>query len=85
MFLDQYNIVTLEYHYYQNNCQYTYLNACDEHIDENGKLVDEDGEEVKHSLGTETYRADLQQYPCNAFERSGNINYVDSHNDIIKT
>ena len=52
MFLDQYNVVTLEYHYYQDDCKYTYLDLCNEHWNEEGKLVDADGEKVDHLLGT---------------------------------
>jgi hypothetical protein len=80
MFIDQYNVVTLEYHYYQNNCKYTHLEQCDEHIDESGKLVDEDGEEVTHLLGSELYQQDHTKiHPMSAFSREGILNYADSH------
>ena len=69
MYLDQYNIVTLEYHYYQENCIYTTLNQCEEHIDDNGVLRDEDGEEVHHELGCESYKVDPHKYPMSSFER----------------
>ena len=34
MFLDQYHVVTLEFHYYQNDCKYSVLDAQIENIDE---------------------------------------------------
>lgn len=55
MFLDQYNVMTLEYHYYQDNTMYTYLEPLDERRTEEGQLVDADGEKVEHMLGTECY------------------------------
>lgn len=55
MFLDQYNVMTLEYHYYQDNTMYTYLEPLDERWTEEGQLVDADGEKVEHMLGTECY------------------------------
>lgn len=41
MYLDQNSIVTLEYHYYQNDCTYTKLQPCEERWNENGVLVDQ--------------------------------------------
>jgi hypothetical protein len=52
MFIDQYSIVTLEYHYYQNNCTYSTLDPLNEHYNEQDKLCDSDGEELDHKLGT---------------------------------
>jgi hypothetical protein len=43
MYLDQYSIVTLEYHYYQEKCKYLSLSTIEETIDHNGFLVDEQG------------------------------------------
>ena len=43
MYLDKDTIVTMELHYYQNDCKYSTLRAVDEHIDHNGHLVDNDG------------------------------------------
>ena len=58
MFVDQYQVVTLEYHYYQTDCVYHELNKCDEYVNEEGKLCSLDGEEVDHKLGTEDYQND---------------------------
>ena len=33
MYIDAHTVVTLEYHYYQNDCQYTQLSVIDEHLD----------------------------------------------------
>jgi hypothetical protein len=55
MYIDQYNIMTLEYFYYHNDCKYSYLRPHDEHIDQNNQLVNEHGERVRHLLGTEDY------------------------------
>jgi hypothetical protein len=87
MFLDQYSVVTLEYHYYQNNCTYTELELCEEHLNGSGKLVDEDDEEVDHLLGTHDYNKDEYKiHPMSAFDRNTNnlLNYSDSHLDIVK-
>ena len=32
MYIDPHTVVTIEYHYYQNDCQYTSLSVVDEHI-----------------------------------------------------
>jgi hypothetical protein len=53
MFIDQYSVATLEYHYYQTDCEYRTLELCDEHINDEGKLVDFDNEPVDHKLGTD--------------------------------
>lgn len=55
MFLDQYSVIALEYHYYQNECKYYNLKTCDEHFDEAGELVDSYGNKVTHPLGTDKY------------------------------
>lgn len=36
MYLDQYSVISLEYHYYQNDCKYLNMNPCNEHLDETG-------------------------------------------------
>jgi hypothetical protein len=78
MFLDQYTVVTLEYHYYQNECKYSSLAPLDEHIDHNGNLVDIKGEKVNHKLGTQNFNTDESKiHPMNAFDRTGIINYID--------
>lgn len=79
-------MVTLEYHYYQENQTYTYLDACDERWTPEGHLVDGDGERAQHMLGTETYMDPSQGnlHPMNAFDKKDMINYADSHEDIVK-
>lgn len=52
MYIDQYQVVTLEYHYYQNDCEYHELERCDEFVNPEGKLCSIDGEEAEHKLGT---------------------------------
>ena len=46
MFLDQYHIMTLEYHYYQNECKYHNMLQCDEQLNEEGVFVDSSGNKV---------------------------------------
>ena len=48
MYLDQHTVATLELHYYQNCCKYIKLEQCDEYEDENGRWVDEQGNEIHH-------------------------------------
>jgi len=55
MYLDSSNIITLEYHYYQTKCKYTKLIAQDEHIDEDGKLVNSNDQPVSYMLNTELF------------------------------
>ena len=52
MYIDQSTVVTLEFHYFQNDCKYTNLQPLNEHIDSHGKLVDENGNDADHLLGT---------------------------------
>ena len=58
MFIDQYNILTLEYHYYQNDCKYSMLKKDPYSIDHSGTLRDPEDEKVKHLLGIERYQKD---------------------------
>jgi hypothetical protein len=55
MYLDQYSVVALEYHYYQNDCKYINLLQCDEQVNEEGDLVCLNGEKASHKLGTENF------------------------------
>ena len=78
MFLDQYSVVALEYHYYQNDCKYKELMAFNEHIDEDGNLIDESGEKATHALGTDKYQkneADI--HPMSRFNRQDVRNYYE--------
>ena len=82
MFIDQYSIVTLEYHYYQNDCKYSTLNACDEHIDHMGNLVNIDGDRVINKCGTENYQKDGACI-MSTFDRDGVVNYKDDKINIV--
>lgn len=55
MYLDQYSVIALEYHYYQNDCKYLNLMQCDEHLNDDGDLVNSNGEKVTHLFSTEKY------------------------------
>jgi hypothetical protein len=55
MFLDQYHVLTLEFHYYQNDCKYSTLEPLNETIDKNGDLIDEQGNQVKNKFALEKY------------------------------
>ena len=84
MFIDQYNIVTLEYHYYQNDCKYSTLEPIVDIMNDEGKLVDEEGEPVEYKLGTESYNLDEENiHPMSAFARSGVTNFFDCQDDIV--
>lgn len=77
--------MTLEYHYYQNDCVYHELETCEEYINPEGKLCTMDGEEADHKLGTQNYQADPEKiHPMSSFARNGNINYFDSGVDLVK-
>jgi hypothetical protein len=52
MYLDQYSVVSLEYHYYQNDCKYINMLQSQETINQEGDLIDANGEKVSHLLGT---------------------------------
>lgn len=85
MFLDQYHVVTLEFHYYQNDCKYSVLDAQIENIDENGDLIDEQGNQVANKFAIEKYQKDPASiHPMSAFNREDIINYVDSGDNMIK-
>ena len=52
MYIDQHTAVVLEYFCYPNTTKYSQLEPLKEKINQRGVLVDEQGEEVKHLLGT---------------------------------
>ena len=56
MYLDSQNVITLEYHYYQDNCKYTKLKALNEHINADGILVDKMDKPVLNMLATEQFQ-----------------------------
>ena len=58
MYLDQNSVIALEYHYYQNDCNYINLKECDEHLNDDGELVDSTGEKVTNLFSTEKYQKD---------------------------
>ena len=77
MYLDQYNVITLEYHYYQNDCKYHNMMQCDEGLNHLGELVDREGNKVTHLLATEKYQSDPSTiHPMSNFERHEITNYV---------
>lgn len=85
MYLDQYNILALEYHYYQNDCKYTHLAQCDEHINDQGIWLDSDEKKVTHLLGTEKYQLPGEEiHPMSSFAREDILNFVDTHEDILQ-
>lgn len=45
-YLDQYNIISFEYHCYQPNAKYHKLRRLEETINKNGTLIDSKGEKV---------------------------------------
>ena len=72
MYIDQNTIMTLEFHYYQNDCQYTLLEKQKERIIDD-KLCDSNGNEVEHLLGTHKYD-DENINPNNMFDRKDIVN-----------
>ena len=56
MYLDSQNVITLEYHYYQDSCKYTKLRELKEKINADGVLIGEDGVRVTNVLGTEEFQ-----------------------------
>ena len=87
MYLDQYSILALEYHYYQSDCKYSKLVQCEEHINEQGIWVDSKNPDqpVKHKLATEKYQGPGEDiHPMSSFLREDLRNYKDSNVDILK-
>lgn len=85
MFLDQYRVVALEYHYYQNDCKYSSLDAENESIDLNGNLIDGEGERISHKLGTEAYlKNEKKPHPMSSFDRQDVINYGDDQVNVVE-
>lgn len=85
MYLDQYNILTLEYHYYQNDTKYHNMLLCDEQLNEQGEFTDIAGNKVQHLLATEKYQDDPTSiHPMSAFERKNATNYILDMEDILK-
>lgn len=82
MYIDQGTIVTLEFHYYQNDCVYTTLEKQNEQIID-GKLCDSEGKEAEHLLGTHNYN-DANLNPNNMFMRKDIKNLKDNGIDILK-
>jgi hypothetical protein len=85
MYLDQYSVIALEYHYYQNDCKYLNLVQSDEHLNDEGELVDSTGEKVTHLFSTDKYQKDEDGiHPMSAFGRKDISNYVEDPQDILK-
>ena len=85
MFLDQYSVIALEYHYYQNESKYYNLKPCNEHIDEEGVLVDEHGQKVTHPLGTDKYQLkEGDIHPMSSFDRKDIMHYHEDNKEILR-
>lgn len=85
MFIDQYYLMTLEYHYYQNDSQYIQLQRLDESIDENGELVDALGNKVLNKFAIEKYQIEsCKVHPMSSFDREDVVNFVDSGLNILE-
>ena len=90
MYISQSRVVILEYHYYQTNCQYSYLNRLNEHwVEEEGKLMltnTEQNTKVVNQLGTQNYQNDEEKVTRNVsqFERNQMVNLQTDDIDIIE-
>jgi hypothetical protein len=80
MYISQSRVVILEYHYYQTECQYSYLNRLNEHwVEEEGQLMlvnTEQNTKVVNQLGTQNYQNDEEKATKNIsqFERNQMVN-----------
>jgi len=93
MYISQSRVVILEYHYYQTECQYSYLNRLNEHwVEEEGKLMlmnTEQNTRVVNQLGTQNYQNDEEKVTRNninnisQFERNQMVNLQTDNIDII--
>ena len=84
MFLDQYHVMTLEFHYYQDDCKYSYVEAQKQMIDSNGTLVGEDGSPILTKFGLEDYQKDESSIsPMSAFNREDIQNLKDQGLNIV--
>ena len=84
MFIDYQTVCTLEFHYYQNDCQYVELEPCDEVIDEDGNLVDSEGNLMQHHLYTQNYQPpDAELNPMDNFPRELVTNFVEKPGNYL--
>jgi hypothetical protein len=78
-------VLTLEFHYYQNDCKYSTLEPQNETIDKNGDLIDEQGNPVINKFALEKYQKDQSSiHPMSAFDREDIVNFIDSRDNILK-
>ena len=87
MYIDAHTVVTLEYHYYQNDCQYSQIAVVDEHLNSENEFVDSEGTKKEpYALGTDQYQFDLEkEFNNNShFERADIRNLVDTNSDLLK-
>lgn len=86
IFVDKDYVMTLEYNYYQNYCKYTPISIVNESINNDGVLLDEEGYESIHQLGTQSYQLPENEphHPMSQWPRSQIKNLRDSGIDILK-
>lgn len=82
-YLDQYSLISFEYHCYQNGARYQQLRLLDQKINKN-ILVDAQGKKVQNRLRTQEYQRTVQPHPMSVFDREGIRNYEDSGEDMIQ-
>lgn len=75
MYLDQYAMITFEYHCYQTECLYTMLKPVDP--------LDEVAME-QSPLQTHKFNVGYEPHPMSAFDRDGITNYRDTNQDIFE-
>lgn len=83
-YLDQYSLISFEYHCYQNGVSYQKLRLLDQKINKNGILVDAQGKKVQNLLRTQEYHRMLRPHPMSVFNRDGIRNYEDTGEDMIQ-
>lgn len=73
MYLDQYTMVTFEYHCYQNESQYSILQA-----------VDKTNSAGANVLRTHEFDSNDTPHPMSIFEKTGITNYRETSSDFLK-
>lgn len=84
IYLDQYSLLSFEYHCYQNDVRYQKLRRLDDRIDKRGVLVDSNGNPVHNLLRTQEYQRTQPPHPMSAFDRNGIRNYEDTGEDLVQ-
>ena len=60
MFIDKETFITMEFHHYQNECEYLKLKQVNE-FEEKGVFYDVEGQPIKHKLSTEKFVGDQHE------------------------